>query len=98
MRARTGWRWIVAAGILLAAVGSPVASTAAASGTSTGDPDWTAVGREAVDLLSRYVRIRSVNPPADTRQTAELLAGLLKSEGIQVKTFEPVPGKVSLLA
>ena len=34
------------------------------------EPDWDAIDTEAIDLLGRYVRIRSVNPPANTTETA----------------------------
>jgi len=61
-------------------------------------PDWDAVSREAIDLLSRYVRIRSVNPPADAREAAEFLASQLRTAGIEPETFEPEPGKVTLVA
>jgi acetylornithine deacetylase/succinyl-diaminopimelate desuccinylase-like protein len=61
-------------------------------------PDWVAVSKEAVDLLQRYVRIKSVNPPASTAETAELLRQVLTQEGIEVRTFEAAPGKVNLLA
>ena len=36
-------------------------------------PDWPAVEQHALELFQNYVRIASVNPPADTRATAELL-------------------------
>ncbi len=62
------------------------------------EPDWDAVGAEAIDLLGRYVRIRSVNPPANTTETAAFLVELLEREGIQVRTFESEPGKVNVLA
>ena len=65
---------------------------------SPGDVDWEAVSRESVDLLRAYVRIPSVNPPADTRATAAFLKEILQREGIEARLFERVPGKVNLLA
>jgi len=62
------------------------------------EPDWNAVSKEAVDLLGRYVRLRSVNPPADTAATAAFLKEILDREGIEAKLFESAPGKVNLLA
>ncbi len=76
--------------LLVLAPGAP-----AAGGES---PDWEAVSKEAVDLLGRYIRIRSVNPPAETTEAAEFLAGLLRAEGIEVKTYEGAPGKINVLA
>ncbi len=61
-------------------------------------PDWTGVGREAADLLQRYVRIPSVNPPADTREASAFLREVLEREGVATSLFESAPGKVNLLA
>lgn len=36
------------------------------------EPDWPEVDRHAVSFLQSYLRIRSVNPPADTREAAAL--------------------------
>ncbi|MFQ5700652.1 MAG: M20/M25/M40 family metallo-hydrolase [Acidobacteriota bacterium] len=62
------------------------------------DIDWEKVGDEAVELLGEYIRIRSVNPPAHTVETAAFLKRILEAEGIEVKTYESEPGKVNLLA
>lgn len=75
-----------------------VCAMAATVGVSRADVDWEGVQKETTELLSRYIRIRSVNPPADTRETAALLRGVLEAEGIAVETFEPAPGRVSLVA
>jgi acetylornithine deacetylase/succinyl-diaminopimelate desuccinylase-like protein len=62
-------------------------------------PEWPKVEQHAVELLNAYVRIRSVNPPADTRETAKLLAREFASAGIEAKLFESGPnGKTNLLA
>ncbi len=44
------------------------------------DPDWPATEAHAIDLLQRYVRIASVNPPADTTESARFLAGRTRCE------------------
>ena len=36
------------------------------------EPDWTRIGDESLELLRRYIRIESINPPADTRKAAAL--------------------------
>jgi acetylornithine deacetylase/succinyl-diaminopimelate desuccinylase-like protein len=46
------------------------------------DPDWPAVEKHALDLLQRYVRIQSVNPPADTRSAAALYKAELALAGL----------------
>ena len=62
------------------------------------EPDWPAVEDHAVGLLQRYVRLRSVNPPADTRATANLLAAEFRAAGLDPKIYETdSPGKVNLL-
>lgn len=40
---------------------------------SAAEPDWPRVEQHAIELLQEYVRIRSINPPADTRQAAHFL-------------------------
>ncbi len=62
-------------------------------------PDWPKVEQHAVDLLQRYVRIASVNPPADTSETARLLEDELAGAGIKAKLYQSGPGgKTNLLA
>lgn len=56
------------------------------------EPDWPQVEQHAIDLLQRYVRIASVNPPADTSGTAKLLEGELKADGLEVKLYPSGPG------
>ena len=69
-----------------------------ASTGSAVEPDWPAVESHAVDLLRQYVQIKSVNPPADTRAAAKLLAGEFHAAGLEAKTYESdSPGKVNLL-
>ncbi len=75
-----------------------IAAASAAVAAPRAEVDWAGVQRESAALLSRYIRIRSVNPPADTREAAALLRGVLEAEGIAVVTFEPAPGRVSLVA
>ncbi len=63
------------------------------------EPDWPTVEKQAVDLLGRYVRLRSINPPADTSATAKLLAAEFAAAGMEAKTYESGPGgKTNLLA
>jgi acetylornithine deacetylase/succinyl-diaminopimelate desuccinylase-like protein len=51
-------------------------------------PDWPNIEQHAVDVLEEYVRIRSVNPPADTRAAAKLLSRELASVGLEAKLYE----------
>ncbi len=60
--------------------------------TRAAEPDWPKVEQHAIDLLQRYVRIRSVNPPADTRETAKLLQSEFAAAGLEAKLYESAPG------
>ncbi|MCA9797038.1 MAG: hypothetical protein KC910_34750, partial [Candidatus Eremiobacteraeota bacterium] len=62
------------------------------------EPDFAVEAKRAEQLLGDYVRIATVNPPADTRASADFVQKLLESEGITVERFESVPNKVNLVA
>src|SRR5579875_1795816 len=63
------------------------------------EPDWPKVEQHATELLQRYIRIPSFNPPADTSQTAKLLESELASVGIEAKLYQSAPGgKTNLIA
>jgi acetylornithine deacetylase/succinyl-diaminopimelate desuccinylase-like protein len=71
---------------------------AMASVLSAGEPDWPAVEKHALDLLQRYVRIASVNPPADTSKTAALLRAELEQSGLAPKLYTSGPdGQTNLV-
>ncbi len=68
-------------------------------GPSTAQPvNWQRTAEEALKTLVQYIRLNTSNPPSDTRQTAELLTGVLKSAGLPVVRYESAPGKVMLMA
>jgi acetylornithine deacetylase/succinyl-diaminopimelate desuccinylase-like protein len=85
-------RLFLSAVIFLAfAITGPICASAA-------EPDWPVVEDHAILLLQRYVRIRSINPPASTREAAELLKGEFAKAGLDAKLYESDPsGKVNLL-
>jgi acetylornithine deacetylase/succinyl-diaminopimelate desuccinylase-like protein len=63
--------------------------------------DWTALQGEAVDVLRRYLRINSSNPPGNELETARFLKALLEREGIEatiLDTAELGPGRANLYA
>ncbi len=62
------------------------------------DSDWTQVGSEAVDRLSRYIQIDTANSPGNERAGAEFLEDLLSSESIPSTMFRPEPDRANLLA
>lgn len=60
--------------------------------------DWTALGREAVELLRAYLRIDTTNPPGNEIAGARFLADVLAREGIASETVESAPGRANLVA
>ena len=50
--------------------------------------DWQAIEREAVDLLSEYLRIDTTNPPGNERRAIEFLKDFLKQEGLEAANLE----------
>ncbi|MBN1497064.1 MAG: M20/M25/M40 family metallo-hydrolase [Spirochaetes bacterium] len=53
---------------------------------------------EAVDILSRYIRINTTNPPGNEAAGARFLADIFEREGIEYRTYESDPGRVSIRA
>jgi acetylornithine deacetylase/succinyl-diaminopimelate desuccinylase-like protein len=58
-----------------------------------GEPDWTAVEKEAGDLLIRYVQIDTTNPPGNEVAAAHFWQQVLAQEGIEARIFESQPGR-----
>jgi acetylornithine deacetylase/succinyl-diaminopimelate desuccinylase-like protein len=56
------------------------------------------IGTEAVSLLSKYIRIDTSNPPGNEAAAAEFFADIFSREGIEYKTYEAAPGRVSVRA
>jgi acetylornithine deacetylase/succinyl-diaminopimelate desuccinylase-like protein len=72
---------------------------AAGSVASAAEPNWPQVERHALELLQRYVRIASVNPPADTSQTAKLIQSELAAAGFKATLYQSGSGgKTNLIA
>jgi acetylornithine deacetylase/succinyl-diaminopimelate desuccinylase-like protein len=72
----------------LAAIAAPAA-----------EPDWAAIDREALDFVQSYIRIPSVNPPANTAGAAALVKALLERNGIAVTLYTSgTGGQTNLLA
>lgn len=62
------------------------------------EAEWRALGDEAAQLLSQYLRIDNTNPPGNEIDAARWLARVLQREGIEARIFEPRPGKANLYA
>ena len=52
------------------------------------EPDWVATERHALEFLQSYVRIQTVNPPADSRPAAALFKAELERHGLVPKLYE----------
>ena len=63
------------------------------------EPDWTSLEKSALEFLQQYIRVQSINPPANTVEAANLVKSLLERHGIAVKLYSSGPdGKTNLLA
>jgi acetylornithine deacetylase/succinyl-diaminopimelate desuccinylase-like protein len=60
--------------------------------------DWDALGREAVELLARYLRIDTTNPPGNEITGARFLADVLAGDGVASEIAESEPGRANLYA
>lgn len=60
--------------------------------------DWDAVEQEASDLLQRYLRIDTTNPPGGEEAGARLLAEALCKDGFEPTFHDAGHGRVSLSA
>jgi acetylornithine deacetylase/succinyl-diaminopimelate desuccinylase-like protein len=69
-----------------------LAVSLAAGALLAAEPDWPALESRAVAFLQSYVRIRSVNPPADTAEAARLFETELRQHGFAPKIFRSGPG------
>ncbi len=60
--------------------------------------DWNAMGREAVQLLSEYLRIDTTNPPGNEDRATAFLSRILSEEDIDCQVHESAPGRSNLYA
>jgi len=60
--------------------------------------DWNRIGEEASNLLSRYIKIDTSNPPGNEAQAVEFLGAVLEDNAIEFKTYESAPGRANLVA
>ena len=65
---------------------------------SVNDIRWDELGRQASQILSRYIRIDSSNPPGSESETARFLSDLLSAEDIDATVYEAAPGRSNLVA
>ncbi len=63
-----------------------------------GEIDWAQAQAEAVERLSGYLAIDTVNPPGNESRGVAWLGEVLDREGIAWESFEIAPGRGSLIA
>jgi acetylornithine deacetylase/succinyl-diaminopimelate desuccinylase-like protein len=59
--------------------------------------DWNEIGDEAAQLLAGYLKIKSLNPPGDERETADYLSSLLRERGLEPTCYSSGPNRVNLV-
>jgi acetylornithine deacetylase/succinyl-diaminopimelate desuccinylase-like protein len=63
------------------------------------EPDWDRIGATALDLLQQYVRIESIDPPANTAEAANFVKRVLEQGGIKAQLYPSGPaGQTNLVA
>jgi acetylornithine deacetylase/succinyl-diaminopimelate desuccinylase-like protein len=62
------------------------------------DINWDEVASEATQLLQRYIRVDTTNPPGNEELAADFLADLLAAEGIESRKLISAPGRANLVA
>lgn len=60
--------------------------------------DWNTIQNEAAQLLSDYIKIKSINPPGNEQQAADYLTNLLRKLGFEPQVFIPAPNRANLIA
>jgi acetylornithine deacetylase/succinyl-diaminopimelate desuccinylase-like protein len=70
-----------------------IAATARAA-----EPDWPRIEQRALELLQTYVRLQTIDPPANTAEAAKLLASTLRAAGLEPTIYPSGPdGKTNLI-
>ena len=69
-----------------------------AATTARGQNGGSAIERETVELLRRYVRIDTTNPPGNEIKAAQFFKEIFDREGIEARIIESAPGRGNLYA
>jgi acetylornithine deacetylase/succinyl-diaminopimelate desuccinylase-like protein len=60
--------------------------------------DWDAIAEEATEILQRYIRVDTTNPPGNEELAADFLAEVLEAEGIGSRKLYAAPRRATLVA
>jgi acetylornithine deacetylase/succinyl-diaminopimelate desuccinylase-like protein len=63
-----------------------------------GEIDFDALAAEALDILQRYIRVDTTNPPGNESLACDFLAGVLTAGGIESRILTAAPGRANLHA
>jgi acetylornithine deacetylase/succinyl-diaminopimelate desuccinylase-like protein len=67
---------------------SALALPAALAAQQPAAPDWDALTRETVQVLSDYLKVNTTNPPGNELQSALFLKNILEREGFEVQLLD----------
>jgi acetylornithine deacetylase/succinyl-diaminopimelate desuccinylase-like protein len=51
-------------------------------------PNWDSAAAEAIDILCRYIRVDTSNPPGREKRACDFLGEILRAEGIEYQLFD----------
>jgi acetylornithine deacetylase/succinyl-diaminopimelate desuccinylase-like protein len=60
--------------------------------------DWDTINEWAVELLSDYIRVDTVNPPGNETRACEWIGAILSAEGIPYELYDPGDNRATLVA
>ena len=60
--------------------------------------DWDAIHEEAIDLLSTYIQVDTVNPPGNETRACDFVGPILDREGIPYDLYDPGENRKTLVA
>jgi acetylornithine deacetylase/succinyl-diaminopimelate desuccinylase-like protein len=62
------------------------------------EPDWPVIEKRALEFLQTYIRVKTINPPADTREAADLFRRELTANGFTPQVYTTGPsGQTNLV-
>ncbi len=60
--------------------------------------NWEEIGREASNILSDYIKIKTVNPPGNEEEAALFLESIFKREGIEPLILRSAPKRANVIS
>lgn len=60
--------------------------------------DWDALGEQATEWLSEYIRVDTINPPGNETRAVQWFGAILEQEGIPYETYGATEDRLNLVA